>query len=275
MRTHVPALCLALLICGRAFGAADVMAPAPASPADERLVFSADGGTLTGGHGAGGGAITWLRNVGTGGVIGVGAEYQEVFNAHWTLGALTGSLTLGEGDAKTNLYAEAHEGAGDIGTHAFHYSVITAGAIATLASRFSVQLEERRLDIDKSHGNLPKLGLSLRVTPQLQASASYAHSIGGNLGTKLWTARLDYTGKMLDWLAGGAWGPVSPAALNYITSTITPANGPLHEGFAGVGKTFGRTHWLVVGDFQDLNGTKRTTVTLVCTVHLGAHGQPR
>ena len=46
MRTHVPALCLALLICGRAFGAADVMAPAPASPADERLVFSADGEPL-------------------------------------------------------------------------------------------------------------------------------------------------------------------------------------------------------------------------------------
>lgn len=275
MRTRVPALCLALLICGRAFGAAEVMAPAPPSPADQRLIFSADGGWLTGGHGAGGGAITWLSNVGTGGVIGAGAEYQEIANAHWTLGAVTGGLALGQGDSKTNLYAEAHEGAGDIGTHAFHYSIVTGGLIATFASRFSVQLEERRIDIDKSHGNLPKFGLSWRVIPTLQAAVSYAHSFGGNLGTKLWTARLDYTGKRLNWLAGGAWGPVSPAALNYITQAITPANGPLREGFAGVGKSFGRTEWLLVGDYQELNGSKRTTVTLACTVHLGPQGHPR
>jgi hypothetical protein len=269
MNARVPAMWLALAACRCAFGAADVSAPTPAAPADERLIFSADGGTLTGGHGAGGGAITWLSNVGSGGVIGAGAEYQEVANSHWTLGALNGSLSLGQPDLKTNLYAEAHEGAGDIGTHAFHYSIVTGGFIETFASTFSVQLEERRIDIDTSHGNLPKLGLSLRITPQLQASASYAHSFGGDLGTKLWTARLDYTGKTFNWLAGGAWGPVSPAVINLITQVVQPS-GPLHEGFAGAGKSFGRTDWLLLGDFQDLNGSKRTTVTLVCTLHLGA-----
>jgi hypothetical protein len=43
---------------------------------------------------------------------------------------------------------------------------------------------------------------------------------------------------------------------------------PLQEEYVGVGKTFGRTDWQLVGDYQDIEGFKRKTVTLNCTVHL-------
>ena len=244
----------------------------PASAADERLVLSGAGSTLSGDHGGGGGSVTWLRNVGTGGVIGAGAAYETIANAHWTLGALTGAMTFGQSTPKTSLYGEAHEGAGDIGKHAFHYSVVVGGVIGTLTSWLSVQLEERRIDIDKSHGNLPKLGLSFRVSQPLLASVSYAQSFGGNLGSKLGTARLDYVGKRFSWLAGAAYGPVAPAVLNLLTQVVSPG-GRLKEGFAGVGRSLGRTDWQLLGDYQDLAGTKRTTITLTCTVHLGARGQ--
>src|SRR5215468_12016078 len=87
---------------------------APAAAAtDDRLVFSANGSTLTGDHGGGGAAATWLRQFDSGSLIGLGAEYETIYNSHWTLGNFNGALALSPGGVKTSLYAEAHLGAGD------------------------------------------------------------------------------------------------------------------------------------------------------------------
>jgi hypothetical protein len=258
-------------------GAAAQQSPAPQSPspaggaADERLVFSADGATLSGGSGGGGATATWLRNFGTLAVIGAGAEYQQLADAHWTNGVLSGSLALGQGGSRTNLYGEAHEGAGDIDMRGFHYSLLIAGVITPLTDRLSLQLEERRIDIDTSHGNLPKAGLSLKATPHLIASVSYQDSAGGNLGTRLATVRIDYAGNGLTAVAGADGGYAAPAVLNLLGQVVRPAP-TLTEGFAGIGKPFGRTDWLLLGDYQDLSGFKHTTITLVCTVHLEGRG---
>lgn len=244
-----------------------------AAAAEDRLVFSGNGSTLTGDHGGGGGAVTWLRSFEGGSLIGLGAEYQTIYNSHWTLGNFTGSLALTPGGMKTSLYAEAHLGAGDTAGEPFHYTNVAGGVLSTLTSWLSVQLEERYIDIKPSHGNLPKLGLTFHLAPRFSASVSYAQSFGGNLGTKLGSARLDYTGEHLSWLLGGAYGPVAPSVLNLIGQIVVPSQ-TLKEGFIGVGKTFGRTDWQLVGDYQDLEGFKRTTVTLNCTLHLGSRKGP-
>ena len=243
-------------------------AAAPAAAGEQRLVFSGDGASLSQNHGGGGGSLNWLGSSAAGDVIGLGAEYQTIANSHWTNAVFNGALALGQTAPKATLYAEAHEGAGDIGEHAFHYSVIDGGLVGTLTPWFSVQLEERYIDIDTSHGNLPKLGLLLHPTPALLASVSYAYTFGGNLGTRLWTGRLDYVGRSFTWLAGVARGPVAPAVLNLFGQVLRPG-ATLSEGFAGIGKRFGRAEWQLLGDYQDLEGYKRTTVTLSCTVHLG------
>src|SRR5439155_180004 len=82
---------------------------------DQRLVFSTDGSTLTGGSGGGGGSVTWVGDITPQVVIGAGAEYQQIANAHWTTGNFSGALALGGGQLKTHLYIETHEGAGDVG----------------------------------------------------------------------------------------------------------------------------------------------------------------
>jgi hypothetical protein len=239
-----------------------------ASDADQRLLFSGEGSWLTGDHGGAGGSITWLRNFGTGNVLGLGAEYQTVANSHWSLGNITGSLSFGQG-VKTALYADVHLGGGATGGESFRYTDLAGGFYLTPTSWFTLQLEERYLDIDKSYGNLPKLGVSFRIVPGLVGTLSYAQSFGGNLGTKLGTARLDYFGKHLNWLAGVAYGPIAPALVNLIGQQLVPAQ-ILREGFIGVGKTFGRADWQLIGDYQDLEGFKRTTITLNCTLHLDA-----
>jgi hypothetical protein len=239
-----------------------------ASAAEDKLVFSANGMTLTGDHGGAGGAATWLRQFDTGSLVGLGAEYQQIYNSHWTLGTFNGALKLGQGSIKTSLYAEAHVGSGATAGEPFDYRNIAGGFISALTPWLSVQLEERYIDIQPSHGNLPKLGLSFRLATKVLASVSYAQSFGGNLGTKLGTARLDYVGTPLSWLIGGAYGPVAPRVLNLIGQTVGPPK-TLKEGFVGAGKSFGRTDWQLIGDYQDLEGFKRTTITLNCTVHLG------
>jgi hypothetical protein len=277
MRAQAIAICLALTVCSCRVATAQ-QPPAPpgvaAAAADQRLVLSTDGSRLSGGSGGGGGSVTWVGSVTADAVMGAGADYQQIANAHWTTGVFSGSLAVGQGEAKPHLYLDVHEGSGDIGTHAFHYSLAAGGVLGALTRRLTVQLEERRIDIDTTHGNLPKLGLSFSVTPQLLASASYAYSLGGNLGTKLTSLRLDYSGQSLSALAGAVWGPAAPAVFDLLGQVVRP--GPtLSEGFVGIGKPVGRTDWLLVGDYQDVGGTRRTSVTLACTVHLRAGEQPK
>jgi hypothetical protein len=242
-------------------------ASAPATASDERLVLSGNGATLSQDHGGGGGSATWLASRG-GNVLGLGVEYQEIANSHWTDGVFSGALAVGQIVPRATLYVDAHEGSGDVGTHPFHYTVADGGVIGTLTQWLSVQLEERYIDIDTSHGSLPKLGITLRLAPALLASVSYAHSFGGNLETKLTSVRFDYVGKSFNALAGGAWGPVSPVVINLITHVIAPGP-PLQEEYVGVGKSFGRTDWLLLADYQDVEGFKRKTLTLNFTLHLG------
>lgn len=246
--------------------------PTPGALTDDRLVFSTNGSRLTGGIGSGGGSATWVGNLGSGTVIGGGAEYQTISNAHWTLGTFSGALAPG---LRTHLYVEGHVGAGDLGDHAFHYSVLVGGLLYQVTSPLSLQLEERRIDIDTSHGNLPKLGLSYQVTPKFLASASYAASVGGNLGTHLGEARLDYTGSDFSAIAGIAGGPAAPAVVNFgPRGAVTVAPAPqLREGFLGIGTPLRRTDWLLIGDFQDVGGTKRFGLSLTCTVHLHSQGR--
>ena len=276
MRT-VPGESVACPSAGAALAAAVGMclqcAPA-ASATDDRLVFSANGSTLTGDHGGGGAAATWLRQLDSGSLFGLGAEYETVYNSHWTLGNFNGSLALGKQSAKTTLYAEGHLGSGDTAGEPFHYTNVAGGIVTPATSWLSVQLEERYIDIQPSRGNLPKLGVSIHAAPALLASLSYAQSFGGNLDTKLGTARLDYAGPRFGWLLGAAYGPVAPRVLNLIGQTVGPSK-TLKEGFIGAGKSFGRTDWQLIGDYQDLEGFKRTTITLNCTVHLGTPRPPK
>jgi len=254
--------------------AAAVEPPPPAAVGDQRLVFSTNGSTLTGGSGGGGASATWVGSIGPDVVLGAGAEYQQIANAHWTTGNFSGSIGLGGG--KTHLYLDGHEGAGDIGDHAFHYSLASLGLLGQLTPELTLQLEERYIDIDKSHGSLPKLGLTYRATLQLSASVSYAKSLGGNLGTRLVTGRIDYTGIRFNAIAGLAGGPAAPAVIFSGPGVNFVKPGPqLREGFVGIGKPLQRTDWLLLGDYQDVGGFKRTTITLACTVHLRAHGQPQ
>ena len=266
------ALCPGL--CAADVSAAPAPAAAPAGQGD-RLMFGASGSSLTGTSGGGGGLAGWLHEVNPRTLIGAMAEYQSIANSHWTFGSLIGALTGGGQPSKQwSLSGELHEGSGRTGAHAFDYSIASVGFSHALTDTLSLQLEERQIDVDTSHGSLPKVGLSRLWNRQWLASASYAHSVGGNLGTDLGTVRIDYFRLTLDVLAGGAVGRIAPAVVN-LQGAVQPGAKQMREVFVGVTQGYRRADWMLLADYLDVSGSKRVTLTLNCTVHMRAFSQSR
>jgi hypothetical protein len=258
---------LAVTICAEAAWAAD-------SGSDDRLAFSANGSALSDNHSGYGGSVGWIHNFTAATLVDAEGEHEALANAHWTFGSLSAATSFGAPGEKLSLYAEGHEGAGDLGNRPFDYSVVAAGAVQSFGSHFSLQLEDRQFDIGATHGNLPKLGASLLWNLHLLTTVAYAHTVAGNLGTDLLSVRIDSYWTSLNWLAGGAFGTVSPAVLNLETGLVQPGKRG-NEGFVGFSKALSRSKLTVVVDYLELTGIRRTTLTVSYIFDLGASGQVR
>jgi hypothetical protein len=249
--------------------------PPPASaPSADSIMFSANGSTLTGASGGGGGSIGWLHDF-SDGVLGLAGEYQTLADAHWAFGSLTGAISTGSANAKWTFSADAHLGSGDIavsqGLHRFNYDVEGADVAGTFGGKLTLQLDAQQYDVDTTHGTLPKVGLGYLWSPHWQTTVSYARSVNGNLGTQLETARLDHYGSTVNWLLGGASGHVAPAVVNLYSGIYEPAP-QLREGYVGISKAFGGSNWSILGDYMKVANEKRITLTVVCALHVGRSG---
>ena len=255
----------------RAVETSPVPPAAAAAPATDSLMFTANGSTLTGASGGGGGSVGWLHDF-SAGVLGLAGEYQTLANAHWEFGSLTGSVSTGSASAKWTFAADAHLGSGDIGVyqglHRFNYDIEGASVAGTFGSKLTLQLDAQQYDIDTTHGALPKVGLGYLWTPHWQTTASYSKSVTGNLGTQLETLRIDHYGRAVNWLVGGAAGRVAPAVVNLYTG-VNIAAPQLREGYLGLSKSFAGSSWSILGDYMKVAGEKRITLTVVCTLPVG------
>jgi hypothetical protein len=236
----------------------------------DRIALTGNGSTLTNTSGGGGGSFTWLHNFDANSLLTLGAEHQKLSVAHWTFGSVSGALTRELGSGRYNFSAEAHEGSGQDGVHPLGYHIEAAGVTGTYFHRLSMLLEYRRIDVETTHGNLPKVGLAYLWSPHWLTSVSYAQSAGGNLGTRLTSVRIDRYSPVVNLLLGGSYGPAS--ATIYALGVPYPGH-ILREGYAGVSKTFARrTDVSLTGDFINLSGSKQTKVTLGFIVRLGSLG---
>jgi hypothetical protein len=274
---------------------AAVLAPARAvraapSTADDRIALSANGSSLTGTNGGAGASIGWLHNFDADTLIGVAAQHQVLSSSHWTFGSLSGAITRGPGEQRYTLYGEAHEGAGDDGPNAFKYRIEALGVTGTYFHRLSATLEDKQVNVESTHGNLPKIQLAYLWNPRFQTTVGHQHSFGGNLGTRLTTARIDVYASQVSFLAGAAYGQASPALLGTLV-TLPPRD--LREGYVGVIKSFPklRGQLTLIIDYQRLSGgqavvtdpntgtsylpiavSEKWTGTLNYVFHIGHHG---
>jgi hypothetical protein len=242
------------------------------STASDRISVGGSGShyTVTGDSGSSE-ALAWLHNFDTDTLLAIGAEHQKLAAAHWSFGSLTGSMSRELGNGRYTFSAEAHEGAGDDGPKPFHYRIEAGGVTGTYFHQLSVQLEERRIDVETLHGNLPKIGISYLVTPHWLLSASRADSAGGNLGTQLTSARIDHYSRLVNLLAGASYGRASPIIINEL-GLVSPGD-ILREEYVGASRTFARrTDVTLTADYINLSGSKRLTLTLNFIIRLGSLG---
>jgi hypothetical protein len=237
---------------------------------EDRLVISGDISSLTGTKGGGGGSLAFLHTFDPGSVAGMAVEHQVLSDSHWTFGSINGSYAFGPENQRFGVYGEAHLGNGYDGVNPFAYEIEALGFTGTFNHKLTALLEDRRIDVDTSHGNLPKAGLVYVWGPHLLTSASYQYSVSGNLGTRITTLRADGYQGTLDLFAGVAFGQGSAAVVNIASQILAPA-GELHEGYLGFSKPIAawRGELTAVIDYLDLAGVKRATLTVAYIYHVG------
>jgi hypothetical protein len=230
----------------------------------DRIVVTGNGSSLTGTNGGGGGSLAWLHNFDPDALLGIAAEHQVLSVSHWTFGSLSGAITVGPGSQRYTFYGEAHEGAGDDNGKAFKYQIEALGVTGTYFHRLSATLEDKQIDVESTHGNLPKVGLSYLWSPHLQTALSYQYSFGGNLGTHLTSGRIDVYGPV-NFLGGFAVGQAAPSVLGFAL-TLPPHD--LKEGYVGVSKSFRqlRSDLTFIVDYQHLSGGTATVNGVLGTV---------
>jgi len=239
--------------------------------ARDRLILSLSGATITDADDGGGANIAWLHNFNSDVVVGVGAQYQTIAESHWQFGSLTASWGIGEAARRTTLFAEYNRGTGDDNSRGYTYQIATVGIVQSLNRQLSLQLEDRQIDIDTTHGNLPKLGVNYLWSPRVLTALSYSNSVSGNLGTEIVALRADVYGRRANLIIGGAGGKGSPAVFDLQTG-LTQSGATLREVFLGVTKPLKRVELTLLGDYLELSDNKRFTLTLSCTVNLNARG---
>jgi hypothetical protein len=254
--------------------AAATAAPAASTSAqsefkpDDRLLLSGDGATLSGSKGGGGGSLGFLHQATAQLLLGIGGEYQRLADSHWEFGSLNAAFTHAlTTNSLWSVRAEGHEGAGRSAAHRFGYSIVAAGLGVAVPGGVGFDLEERQIDVDTSHGSLPKVTLSKSWGKHWLTALAYARSYGGNLNTEYGLARIDFYGPGVNLLAGGSVGRVSPAVLS-VNGVLQPQARHLKEGFFGITAPLPRVDLTLLADDIDLAGIKRFTVTLNMTVHL-------
>lgn len=238
----------------------------------DRLTLSAYSSRLIDVDNGGGGSLNWLHYFTPGAILGLGAEHQFIADAKLTFGSVRGALSHGEAASRFTVFGEANYGSGDDSGRGFDYGVAALGLNRALTQKLSVEIEGRQIDIDKSHGNLPKLGLNYVLTPHLLSYVSYAHSVGGNLGTELTSARLDYYGRRVTMKIGGSAGRADPSVLVLQPGITLPA-AKSRQGFVGIGKSFSRGEVQLLGDYLKTGDSKKVTLTLSFTAYLGSRGR--
>jgi hypothetical protein len=251
---------------------------APPPPATERLTFMGGGVDWDGAQDGGGGAIGWLHNFGSGAILGLAAEHQRLGDTSWTFGTVSFASGFGSAQRRSNIYLEVRQGGGDEPSHSFTYSTYIVGLVQNVTHQLAFQLEDKQIDINQSHGNLPRVGVQFLWSPKLLTQVAYARSTDSGrsttsssrgLGTRLWTARADYYGKWANLFVGGATGQSSPVVFEQGDHLPIPDTGlTTHESYLGVTKPFSRVDVTLMGDYLKLGDFKRKMVTLSGSIYL-------
>lgn len=250
--------------------AVSVGATGGSAVADDRLLFVGSVSHIPNVNAGLGGQVYWLHDFSSAAKFNIGIERNSLGDGDWTVGSVSGAFIHSGTTTSPRQYGlngEIHQGSGSDSVHSFKYQVLAGGLSYALTRRLTVQLEERYINVDTSHGHLPKFGLAFTADPRWLATVSYAHSAFGDLRTELFAARIDVSQSDARLLAGVALGKAAPAVANLQPSLSGPGQN-FRVLYCGVARQFTGRELQLVADFLDLGGIRRLTLTASYMVHL-------
>jgi hypothetical protein len=234
---------------------------------DDRFAIALAGHTLTNTDGGWNASAMWLHNFSTDTILGVGAESQTLYGAaRWTFGKLTFNHGFGESQDRTNLYFDVFEGSGHDDLHNYRYSIVDVGLYQSFGRQFTLQFEDKQINVDTAKGNLPKLAMQYLWAPWLSTSVGYAHSVSGTLDTRLALARIDGYTKTVNVFAGLANGQAAPIVSGLPPGTPVPGFIE-HEYYVGIGRDFSRADTKAILDYVRIGNSNHWTLTFSAILH--------
>jgi hypothetical protein len=243
-----------------ASAAADGPAPAKA-PGEDRIhvVLQVDHLPPGGGGGVGG---TWVHPLAGRTFLQAGGFLYSLGGSRWGYGQAGVGFAPAD---RTTALLEVNVGRGRRQGRGFPYGVFRANVTHQLTpGRLAIEIEDQYVSVDEARGNVVKVGGAVS-RPAFAARAAVHASVGGNIGARYVSARLDLNRKTAGLLGGLAIGRTRPEIFDLLS-----ISGTVHstEVFVGARFPVSSRDVTVVIEHLWIAGTRRTTALLALGIPL-------
>jgi hypothetical protein len=224
----------------------------------DALLFTAEHYDLAAGASGRGGAIDWIGCAANAAVYTAGAAAYSVAGSRWAFARGGAALEWRE---NVWLALDGSTGSGRTPSQSFDYLTLRDSVTVRLRERWFAKLEHQYIDIATDRGHLVKLAASALATPAILLEAAITRSVGGNLGTRSYSARADWVAARGRLYAGGAHGRTTPQAVDIITGNRL-SDAITRQWFAGAALSIGRGEAQFAFDDQRTAGSRRRTFVI-------------
>ena len=225
-------------------------------------------GLLEGNAGAGrggGGAIDWVRTRADGTTLSAGLAHYAFPTTQWTLARGGAGRRFDDG---LILQGEVSAGGGRGDGGNFSYLIVLARLYYQVAPALYLGVEDRYVDIAAAHGHLPKVSALIVASPAVSADLGYSRSVGGNLDSDFFSARIDWQTPVARLFGGVVSGNIAPPIVNVDVGATAPS-GALREWFVGLAVPISRFEVTMSVDMITLSDTRRQIITLGVRIPIG------
>jgi hypothetical protein len=236
--------------------------PAPANaPGKDRVHVALQADHLPSGSGGGAGG-TWVHPLTGRTFLQAGAFLHSLGGSRW--GYAQAGVVFAPAD-RTTVLTEVNVGRGRRQGKGFPYGVFKANVTHELTpGRLAIEVENQYVSVDEARGNIVKVGGAVSRSAFAARAAVHA-SVGGNIGARYVSARLDLNRKTAGLLGGLAIGRTRPEIFDLLS-----IRGTVHstEVFVGARFPVSSRDVTVVIEQVWIAGTRRTTALLAVGIPL-------
>ncbi len=229
-----------------------------ATPGTDSLIVAGEWNHFVPAVNGGNGSVDWVHAGENGRTYTAGVAVFSIAQSHWAFGRGGASFRP---RPRFTLQGQASVGGGSTPGADFYYQIYEGGLSYKVSQRLYLKFADEYLRIAATHGSLLKTGIIFVPGRRLATDFTYAHSVGGNVGTEFFAGRFDVNVRKITVLSGFALGRATPEIFN-VNVGRAPLQRDLREGFIGFRAPLSRFDLTVVADVLNLEATHKRSLTV-------------